>query len=96
MKKLTNREKVMTGVIIVLLLLFVGASYAWLSLTLLGQKTHVLHVAGLEITLDESMSEGIDIQKAFPITDEEVELTLLSVVGENPNRLLDQIGRAHV
>lgn len=61
----------MTAVICVLLLLIIGLSYAWLSLTLQGKKTHVLRVAGLEITLDESQGEGISIEKAIPVTDEQ-------------------------
>ena len=71
MKRLTKREKVMISVFSILLFLVIGASYAWLSVTFRGQKIHVLRVAGLEITLDESMSEGINIEKAIPITDEE-------------------------
>ena len=71
MKKWTRKDKIMVALFITSIFLFVGSTYAWLSLTLRGKKIHTLRVAGLEITLDESMGEGINIEKAIPITDEE-------------------------
>ena len=69
-KKKTNSRKVKIIVIAIctVLLLVMGATYAWLRLTLNGSKVNVLRAGGLELTLDET-SEGITLEDVVPVTD---------------------------
>ena len=69
-KKKTNSRKVKITVIAIcaVLLLVMGATYAWLRLTLNGSKVNVLRAGGLELTLDET-SEGITLEDVVPVTD---------------------------
>lgn len=57
---------VFLGVIVVL-----GASYAWLQITLTGTKTVVIRSGNLSLNLDEDASEGISLTNAYPMTDQE-------------------------
>ena len=58
----------LVGIIAIVL----GASYAWLQVVVYGDKGVSIIAAGsLSLELDESMTEGIKIEKAIPITDEE-------------------------
>ena len=50
------------------LLLVMGATYAWLRLTLNGSKVNVLRAGGLELALNET-SEGITLEDVVPVTD---------------------------
>lgn len=52
-----------------LIVIVAGMSYAILSLTLSGTKTNVLRAGVLEIILDESISEGILLENAVPLSD---------------------------
>ena len=45
-----------------------GATYAWLRLTLSGSKINILRAGGLELTLEET-SEGITLEDVVPVTD---------------------------
>ena len=69
-KKKINSRKVKITVIAIcaVLLLVMGATYAWLRLTLNGSKVNVLRAGGLELTLDET-SEGITLEDVVPVTD---------------------------
>ena len=69
-EKKTNSRKVKITVIAIcaVLLLVMGATYAWLRLTLNGSKVNVLRAGGLELTLDET-SEGITLEDVVPVTD---------------------------
>ena len=69
-EKKTNSRKVKITLIAIcaVLLLVMGATYAWLRLTLNGSKVNVLRAGGLELTLDET-SEGITLEDVVPVTD---------------------------
>ena len=69
-KKKTNSRKVKITVIAIcaVLLLVMGATYAWLRLTLNGSKVNVLRAGGLQLTLNET-SEGITLEDVVPVTD---------------------------
>ena len=69
-KKKTNSRKVKITVIAIcaVLLLVMGATYAWLRLTLNGSKVNVLRAGGLELALNET-SEGITLEDVVPVTD---------------------------
>ena len=51
------------------LLLLISSSYAWLHLTIDDTKTNVLRAGSLSLTLDDTTSEGIALEKAVPVTD---------------------------
>ena len=55
---------------IVLLIVIIGVSYAWLSTTIFGKKEYVLKAGELDLVLDES-SNGLIIENEIPVTDEE-------------------------
>ena len=53
------------------IIMLVGLSYAWLELTLWGEKELTLRAGTLELSLNDSMSEGITMADVVPISDEE-------------------------
>ena len=57
--------------IILLVCLLVGLSYAWLSQTITGTKNLTITVGDLDLVLDESTSNGIQLKYAIPTTDED-------------------------
>lgn len=56
-------------VIAIVLVLIIGVTYAWLTLTLGGTKTNVIRAGILDLTLDDTTSEGILLEKAIPMFD---------------------------
>ena len=67
-----NRKKlIIASVILIAVVIVVGISYAWLSITLTGQKTNVIKVGNLDLVLDETTSNGITMENGVAITDEE-------------------------
>ena len=64
-----NQKIIIT--ILVLLILVIGGSYAWLTLTLKGEKKTVIHAGKLSMNLDESSSDGISLLNTYPLTDQE-------------------------
>lgn len=70
-----KRLSSMIFAIIGLIAITMGVSYAWLTLTLTGTKTQVLKAGTLELTLDESTSNGINLDQVQPITDAKGMLT---------------------
>ncbi len=64
-------HKMSVFVVISAIIMLVGLSYAWLQLTLRGEKELTLRAGTLELNLDDSMSEGITMADVVPISDEE-------------------------
>lgn len=56
-------------VLVCLLVLIIGGSFAWLGLKINGSKTNILKAGYLSLVLDESETEGINIEKAIPTSD---------------------------
>ena len=52
-----------------LLVLIIGGSFAWLGLRINSSKTNILKAGYLSLVLDESETEGINIDKAIPTSD---------------------------
>ena len=46
-----------------------GGSYAWLTLQVTGNKTNILRAGTLKLTLDDTTSNGILLEKAVPMSD---------------------------
>ena len=71
-KKISNETNKDTRVLFGLafaLILIIGGSYAWLSITKTGTKTNVIKAGSLNITLDDKLSNGILLENAVPISD---------------------------
>ena len=67
-KKTTKATKKLFALVFALLLLIAG-SYAWLTLQLTGNKTNILRAGTLKLTLDDTTSNGILLEKAVPMSD---------------------------
>lgn len=61
--------------IIAIILIVIGASYAWFTLTIEGTKTNILRVGNLALTLEDESSVGINQENAIPMLDEDGEMT---------------------
>ncbi len=64
-----NKKKKILKVVLplgVVLVLLLGLSYAWLRISLSGEKENVLKSGSLSLYLDESMGEGIQMENAVP------------------------------
>lgn len=55
--------------LIFILILFLGVTYAWVNITYFGEKVNILRAGDLELELDDSISDGILIEKAVPVSD---------------------------
>ena len=56
-------------ILIFALILFMGATFAWLNFQLKSSKTSILKAGNLSLILDESITDGILIEKAIPVSD---------------------------
>ena len=55
--------------IAITMVLLIAGSYAWLKLQVTGNKTNVLRAGTLSLHLDETETEGINIERAVPTSD---------------------------
>lgn len=74
-KKTTNKRKdnkplILIAAIAIVAIAIIGVTYAIFSQQLTGEKTNIIEVGTLTLTLDESASEGVHIQNAVPVTEE--------------------------
>jgi len=75
MKEWMNKHKMSVFIIMSAVVMLLGLSYAWFKITLRGEKELRLTAAGnLLLILDDSMTDGIAIENAIPITNEEGKL----------------------
>lgn len=68
MKKIETKKKLIA--ICITLILLIGFSYAWLTLTIDKTQTNVIRAGKLDLILDESTTEGIHLEKAVPMSEE--------------------------
>ena len=68
-----NKKKkyVIILVLVLLIVLIIGLSYAWLMTTLQGEKDVSILVDTIDLELDESASEGIQLVNAIPTYDDD-------------------------
>lgn len=66
----SNAKKIVIIVVMVMVLL-IGGTYAWYTLTLEGKQTVKIHAGSLSLELDEGLSEGIHLTNTYPMTDDE-------------------------
>lgn len=69
MKNLKNRK--ILFIILAVVIVLIGGSYAWLTLTLTGTKKVVIHSGNLSLNLDETSKDGINLTNSYPMTDQE-------------------------
>ena len=71
-----NKQKQKKNLIVIiplllLILLVIGGSYAWLRLSITGDKTNKIVAGSLQLTLDDEASNGISLDKAIPMSDKD-------------------------
>ena len=71
MDNFISKNKNVFLAIVAVLILLIGGTYAWYTMTLSGNKTVKIHAGKLSLDIDESASEGISISNAYPMTDQE-------------------------
>lgn len=71
MKNFISKNKKLVFGLFAMLILLIGGTYAWYTITLEGKKTVKVHSGTLSLEIDEEASEGISIEDAYPMTDEE-------------------------
>lgn len=69
MRSIIEQNKKTVVTVALLLVLFVGGTFAYLSLTLNANQTNVLKASSLELVLDETDAEGILLENAIPVRD---------------------------
>lgn len=67
-EKLWESKELIIAIFLVLLLLITG-SYAWYKYNLSSDQVHIIKSGNLKLVLDDSMSEGIMISNAIPVSD---------------------------
>lgn len=67
-EKLWESKELIIAIFLVLLLLITG-SYAWYKYNLSSDQVHIIKAGNLKLVLDDSMSEGIMISNAIPVSD---------------------------
>ena len=71
-KKIGNAKLLIIA--IVLILVIIGTTYAWLRLSKESEVINKIKVGDLELVLDDSISEGIMLEKAVPMSDSKGQL----------------------
>ena len=68
----TNKKRVIViGILVVLLIAIIGFSYAWLRTVIVGKEDVQIIVGDLDLVLDESSTNGIQLTNAIPAYDDE-------------------------
>ena len=68
MEKLKNK-KIIIPIIAVVLILLLGITFAWLTKVLRGDKINVIKAGDLDLVLNETSQNGINLLNALPMTD---------------------------
>ena len=67
-KIMDNKEWIVA--IAIVLVFLATCSYAWLKFQATGNKTNILRAGTLKLTLDDTTSNGILLEKAVPMSDD--------------------------
>ena len=67
----SNKKKIIVAILIILIIAVIGITYAWLRTAFNGKKDVQIIVGDLDLILDESNTEGIQLTNAIPTYDEE-------------------------
>lgn len=73
MENVKNKKSYQVAIIFVLigLILLISATYAWLAFRINGTKSNDIVVGNLSVQIGESLNDGIQLQEAVPVTDED-------------------------
>lgn len=71
MKKVIEEKKLFLVLVSVLIILVIGGTYAWLQISVPGNKSNVLHAGTLSLKLDNETENGISLTNAYPMTEQE-------------------------
>lgn len=73
MENVKNKKSYQFAIIFVLigLILLISATYAWLAFSINGTKNNDIVVGNLSVKIGESLNDGIQLEDAIPITDED-------------------------
>lgn len=73
MENVKNKKSYQFAIIFVLigLILLISATYAWLVFRINGTKDNDIVVGNLSVKIGESLNNGIQLQDAVPVTDED-------------------------
>ena len=69
--RIKRKERILVILIIILLIAIIGVSYAWLRTAFNGKKDVKISVGNLDLILDESSTEGIQLTNVVPTYDDE-------------------------
>ncbi len=67
----SNKKKIVVAILIILIFAVIGITYAWLRTAFNGEKDVQIVVGDLDLILDESNTEGIQLTNAIPTYDDE-------------------------
>lgn len=72
MKKIVENKKILLVLaVVVVLVLALGGTYAWIQFSLSSDKRNVLRAGTLSLKLDKETEDGIYLANAYPMTEEE-------------------------
>ena len=64
-----DKKRLLVVAILLAVIVLIGGTYAWLTLTKTGTKTNIIKAGSLQLVLDDTTSNGILLQNAIPISD---------------------------
>ena len=64
-----DKKRLLVVAIFLAVIVLIGGTYAWLTLTKTGTKTNIIKAGSLQLVLDDTTSNGILLQNAIPISD---------------------------
>lgn len=73
MENVKNKKSYQVAIIFVLigLILLISSTYAWLAFRINGTKNNDIVVGNLSVKIGESLNDGIQLENAIPVTDED-------------------------
>ena len=68
----SKKKIVVLGIVLIIfVIMLIGGTYALFTINKNGDKQNVIKAGDISMVLDESLSDGINIQNAYPMTDTE-------------------------
>ena len=68
-RRMFKDNKIIIPVLSLILILVLGITYAWLHQILNGEKRQVIKAGTLNLVLDDELSQGINLDRAIPMSD---------------------------
>ena len=64
-----EKKRLLVVAVLLAVIVLIGGTYAWLTLTKTGTKTNIIKAGSLQLVLDDTTSNGILLENAIPISD---------------------------